>query len=276
MRHVIEKVIDYVMARRCRGGGFCFYRLDEPNGLDTFSALTVLQILGVSFRDNISVAYLQNMQHSDGSYDSVFSAFYSLKSLLVLNADPKQDPWPYILKHIRQDQLHADKLPAEITPVFKRITFLVDLYCAFNKNPARSAERQFTDFILNFYNEDKGFGHLQSTLAETSRALSMLSWLGYPVQILHTATFIRQCETPAYGFTDIPDRSLSYLEYVYAGVLAASLADYRLRYPEQCIDFIRGCQNKTGGFSRVIHGGIATMEDTYFAVNALKLLSALQ
>ena len=34
------------MDRKCRDGGFCFYRLEEPNGLDTYSALSVLHLLG--------------------------------------------------------------------------------------------------------------------------------------------------------------------------------------------------------------------------------------
>lgn len=270
-----KRVVPYVLERQCRDGGFCFYRLEEPSGLDTFSALSILNFLNVPFQDEKTVAYLRNMQNEDGSYDSVFSAYYFLKSLLILNEKPKNDPWPYILNHVRQDRVDAERLPVEITSVFKRMTFLVDLYCTFNKGSNGSAENRFKDFILYFYNEDKGFGHRQSTLGETSRALFMLSLLDYPVQTLRTETFISRCETPGCGFTDIPDTSLSYLEYVHAGILAASLTDYRIRYPDQCSDFIRYCQTRTGGFSRTIHGGIATLEDTWYAVHALKLLSVL-
>jgi hypothetical protein len=214
------------------------------------------------------------MQNDDGSYDSVFSAFYSLKSLLLLNEKPKQDPWPYILKHIRYDRVDAEKLPAEITSVFKRMVFLVDLYVTFRGSTDKLIENNLQDFVLHFHNEDQGFGHRQSTLGETSKALMMLSWLHYPVQKLRTLDFIKRCETPVCGFTDIPHTSLSCLEYVHAGVLAASIIDYRIRYFDPCVDFIRNCQNRTGGFSRVTHGGIATLEDTFYAVQALKRLSA--
>jgi hypothetical protein len=37
----------------------------------------------------------------------------------------------------------------------------------------------------------------------------------------------------------------------------------------------RRCQTKNGGFSRTMHGGMATLEHTFYAVNGLKLLSAL-
>jgi hypothetical protein len=273
--HLRQRVLDYVIDRQCRKGGFCFYKLEEPNGSDTYYALSLLNFLGVSFNDEKTVAYLQNMQNDDGSYDSVFLAFYSLKSLLLLNEKSKQDPWPYILKHIRNDRVDAEKLPPEITSAFKRMVFLVDLYVTYKRNTDKLIENNLQDFILHFHNEDKGFGHRQSTLGETSKALMMLSWLHYPVQKLQTLDFIKLCETPACGFTDIPHTSLSCLEYIHAGVLASFITDYRIRYFDHCVDFIRNCQNRTGGFSRVTHGGIATLEDTFYAVQALKLLSAL-
>ncbi len=270
-----DRVLRYVMERRCREGGFCFYKLKEPNGLDTCSALSVLNLLDVSFRDGKTVSYLQGMQNDDGSYDSVFMAYYALKSLRLAGGESRHDPWPYIQKHIQQDRLDAEKLPAEITSVYKRMAFLVDLYVRFSKNRDPLTEKNLQDFVLSFYNEDRGFGFRQSTLGETSRALRMLTWLNYPVQKISVLDFIRQCETPACGFTDIPDTSLSYLEYIHAGAVAAFLTGYRIRYLDQCRDFIRSCQNRTGGFSRVMHGGIATLEDTFYAVQALKLLSAL-
>jgi len=270
-----RSILCYVMDRQCREGGFCFYKLEEPNGLDTYSALSLLNLLDVPFNDEKTVAYLQNMQNDDGSYDSIFAAFYSLKSLLLMNSASKQDPCPYILKHIRYDRVDAEKMPAEITSVFKRMVFLVDLYVTFKRNRDKRIENNLQDFVLHFHNEDKGFGHHQSTLGETSKALVLLSWLDYPVQKLHTIDFIRQCETSTCGFTDIPNTSLSYLEYIHAGVLAAFIKDYRIRYFDRCVDFIRHCQNRTGGFSRVMHGGIATLEDSFYAIHALKLLSAL-
>jgi len=275
MDNLQESVLDYVMARHCRDGGFCFYRLEEPSGLDTFSALSILNLLNVPFEDEKTVVWLQYMQNSDGSYDSVFSAYYVLKSLLLLNAGPKEDPRPYILKHIREDRVEAMKLPAEVTSIFRRMAFLVDLFTIFNENMDGSLARRLQEFILQFHNEDGGFGYRQSTLGETSRAIFMLSRLGCPVQTLQADRFISRCEHPVYGFTDIPGTSLSYLEYVYAGILASVMTGYRLWNHDQCIEFIKYCQTKNGGFSRTTHGGIATLENTFYAVHSLRLLSTL-
>jgi len=270
-----EKILAYVEERRCREGGFCFYKLEEPNGSDTYFALSILDWLDAPPGNSKTAAYLQKMQHSDGSYDSVFAAFYSLKSLRLLKIEPLHDPWPYILKHVRHDHIHADQLPAEILSVFKRMTYLIDLYSIFKNEADPVLENSMIRFILDFKNEDYGFGYLQSTLSETAKALVMLRALSHPLDDLRVDLFLRQCEIPQYGFTEIPGTSLSYLEFVYGGVLAASTVDYQLHYADSCIDFIKSCQTRSGGFSRAMHGGIATLENTFYAVHALKLLSVL-
>lgn len=42
-----EKVIYYVKERKCNGGGFCFYRLEEPNGSDTYYAIHSLSLFSI-------------------------------------------------------------------------------------------------------------------------------------------------------------------------------------------------------------------------------------
>jgi hypothetical protein len=90
-------IVRYVLERRCRSGGFCFYKLEEPNGSDTWFALSILDLLHCAFRDESTMNYLRAMQHPDGSYGGIYSAFYSIKSLSLLGVDPAEDPRPYIL-----------------------------------------------------------------------------------------------------------------------------------------------------------------------------------
>jgi len=113
-----ERILAYVEDRRCREGGFCFYRMEEPNGSDTYFALSILHWLDTPPGNARTATYLQKMQHGDGSYDSIFAAFYSLKSLLMLDIQPSNDLWPYILKHARRDRIHPDQLPDEKRRVF--------------------------------------------------------------------------------------------------------------------------------------------------------------
>ena len=43
---IAEKVEVYIMERLCENGGFCFYRLEEPNASDTYFAVLTLRHLG--------------------------------------------------------------------------------------------------------------------------------------------------------------------------------------------------------------------------------------
>jgi hypothetical protein len=264
-----SRIIRYVLERRCLSGGFCFYKLEEPNGSDTWFALSILHLLHYEFRDDATVNYLRAMQHPDGSYDSIYSAFYSIKSLSLLGADPAQEPRPYILRNAGKYRFDARQLPAEVISLFKRTSFLVDLYETMGLNAGNDVRDNMIEFILRFRNKDGGFGHLRSTLHATSRALEMFRRLDYPLGEIGAESFIRLCETPVTGFTDIPHTSLGYLEFVHAGVLASHLLARRPHYTNQCAAFILNCQSRNGGFSRTPHGGIATMEDTWHAVHAL-------
>jgi len=264
-----QRVIRYVMERKCLSGGFCFYKLEEPNGSDTWFALSILNLLYYEFRDESTVNYLRAMQHPDGSYDGIYSAFYSIKSLSLLGVDPVEDPRPYILRNLGSYRFDARRLPAEVISLFKRTSFLVDLYETTGLDTGNDVHDNIIEFILRFRNEDGGFGYLRSTLHETSKALEMLQRLGYPLDGLGAESFIGRCETPVTGFTDIPHTSLGYLEFVHAGVLASHLLAHRPQYSKQCAAFVLNCQNRNGGFSRTPHGGIATMEDTWHAVHAL-------
>jgi hypothetical protein len=268
-------IIRYVLERRCRSGGFCFYKLEEPNGSDTWFALSILHLLYDEFRDDATANYLRAMQHQDGSYDSIYSAFYCIKSLFLLGVDPAENPRPYILRNLGTYRFDARRLPAEVISLFKRTSILVDLYEITGLDTGNNVVRDnMIEFILRFRNEDGGFGHLRSTLHETSTALEMLRRLGCPLDGLGAESFIGRCETPVTGFTDIPHTSLGYLEFVHAGVLASHLLARRPHYSKQCSAFVLNCQNRNGGFSRTPHGGIATMEDTWYGIHALAMLSS--
>lgn len=268
------RVLRYVLERKCPSGGFCFYRLDEPNGSDTWHALSVLDILEVKFEDSATVAYLKGMQRPDGSYDSVYAACFAIKSLALLDAKPSLDPRPFMLRNLERYRFDAKRLPAEVIFLFNRTSYLVDLCATLEIDADGSLRDNMVDFILGFQNEDGGFGYRFSSLLDTARALAMLKSLGRPIGELGTEGFIRLCEVPFCGFTDVPRTTLSYLEYVHAGILASFLVSRRPAYLESCAAFLRSCQSVNGGFSRTVQGGIATLENTWLAVHALTMLSS--
>lgn len=269
-----EQAVNYVIERQCKEGGFCFYRLEEPNASDTYYALSILNLLDINFKDENTVAYLRNLQNNHGSYNSIYSAFYSIKSLLLLNEKPKDDPKPYITRST--GIYNVDALLDEVRSIFERIYYVIDLCSTLKIELDDGIRNNIIGFVLNFQKEDRGFGHAHSTLIETSQALAVLKWLNYPIDILKTEHFIKKCENPIYGFVNVPDTSPSFIEHIYAGAIAADIISCKPRYLNQCIELIGKCQNSNGGFSRAADGGISTLENTYYAVHSLKLLSALK
>jgi hypothetical protein len=273
MDELKKQAINYVMERKCKEGGFCFYRLEEPNASDTYYALYILNLLD-NFQDDNTAAYLRNLQNNHGSYQSVYSAFYSIKSLLLLNEEPKDDPRPYIMRHTRV--YNVDALLDEVGSVFERMYYLIDLCTLLKVELDDNAKNNIIGFVLNFQKEDRGFGYASSTLIETSQALAILNWLNYTIDTLKTEHFIKKCENPIFGFVNVPDTSPSFIEHIYAGALASNIISYKPRYVNQCIKLLRKYQNNNGGFSRAAEGGISTLENTYYAIHSLKLLSALK
>jgi hypothetical protein len=267
-----NSVINYVLQCRCECGGFCFYRLEEPNGADTYFALATLNFLEFNFADEKTIVYLQNMQHLDGSYESIFSAFYAVNGLRLLRKTPKCDHSFYISRNIDQYKFDVHKLPAAMTCAFKRTFYLVSLYNDLTKEVDNAVCDGMIKFILQFADADNGFGIGRSSLSETALALNILQQLNYPLEKLQVDNFIRACEISTCGFTEIPGTSLSFIEHIHAGLAASSLAGYHPLYPDQCLAFILNCRNKTGGFSRTTHGGIATLENTFLAIEALMFL----
>jgi hypothetical protein len=269
-----EWAIRYVTARRCRTGGYCFYELDEPNGSDTYYALSVLALLGIDSRDHDTLRYLKSLQKEDGSYDNIFMAYYAIKSLLVLQDKPKYDAMTYLKKRVMSCALDPAKQPIGTISMFNSLHCLIDLCSTLELELDERITEQIITLILTFRNEDKGFGYARSTLLETSQGLATLGQLDYPVKELDAEDFIRKCEVPDYGFTGVPNTGLAYLEQVHGGLIACAVLSYKPRYIEQCVSFIRDCQKNSGGFSR--SRGISTLEDTYYAIHSLSLLSALK
>lgn len=269
----VTRLIDYTKTRRCRRGGFCFYRLEEPNGSDTYYALSIFNILGIAFHDDRTIRYLIEQQNEDGSYKGIFSAYYALHSLSLMGEQPAHDPSAYVLEHFKHYRFDVQSLPAEVTALFKKLLFLIDLCSGLGIDIPQEKKTEIIDFVLSFKRGEGGFGRGLSSLVETAQAASILKLFGYPIKALNIDTFIRSCETPVSGFTGVPGTSLSYIEYVNSGIRASELITYRPHYANECFRFIIDCQTKTGGFSRGNSSGISTLENSYYAVDSLARLS---
>lgn len=269
-----EKAACYIMERRLTDGGFCFYRLNEPSGADTYWALASLKTLGVPFEDKNTIRFLKGFQHPDGSYASVYHAYYAIKGLRLLNEEPDSDPVSYILKNVKSHDVN--RLPAGGASIFKGLYPAIDLIHSMDMDLGKTLKAKISRFVLGYQKDSTGFGHPHATLVDTFHALMILAWLGYPMERLGTEKFIKKCEHPVFGFVNVPRTAPAFIEHIFAGTSSSVVLSQKPRYIGRCTGFVEGCQCRNGGFSRTTHGGIATLEYTFLAVGILNSLNALE
>lgn len=269
-----QGIENYVTQRRCRDGGFCFYRLEEPNGSDTYYALSILSLLGFEVKDEKTVAYLKDRQRTDGSYESTFQAYFCISALQLFNEVPAVDPSDYILSHL--GIYDVNNLPAGGSSIFGRLFLLMELCCALKLPLPDDRSESLVSFVLQYQQEDKGFGHSYASLIETMQAVKILALLGYTLSTLRVEDFEPHCEDPVFGYVNVPRTSTAFLEHIHAGIELARLLSLKPRFADRCWEFVLNCQNRTRGFSRTTHGGIATLENTWLAVKTIYLLREVE
>jgi hypothetical protein len=245
--------------------------LQEPNGSDTYHALSLLRLLHRLERDEETEVFLLDRQAPDGSYESIFQAGYCLKGLSILRIEPRTDPSAYILQCLRA--YDVNRLPAEVTSIFGKMLAVVELLNVRSLSVPVQQKESVVEFLLRYRQADGGFGDPGSTLVETCQSVQMLSWLDYPVAGLGADRFLAACEEPASGFVGRLGTIWSFLEHVHAGIILSRILGRAVRHVAGCREFIRACQTRNGGFSRTSHAGISTLEHTDMAVDALALLA---
>jgi len=266
-------VLKYITERRCQKGGYCFYRQEEPNLSDSYYALASQRILGTETEDIDTINYILNSQRSNGSYLNITHAYYAINSLYILNKKQLYSPKSFIFANLHS--YNPENLLPGTNSVFKKMHFVISLMNMLNLAIPLKRKESVSKFVLYFKKSDTGFGVERSTLLETAHALTILAAMDYPLEKLQTAFFLRKCEHSIFGFTNIHSTSLSYLEYLHAGLVLSQLLEYKINYATQCLDFVLNCQTNKGGFARSIDGGIATLENTFYAINSLAILESI-
>ncbi len=270
-RTLINQTIQYILERQCKAGGFCFYRLEEPNGSDTFFALAALDLLGMHIISDATIRFLQQSQKPDCTYDNLYQAFYAIRGLRLLGKFPLADPRPYIETQIRHFPVENATLETQL----RRLNLLTDLCEDLSILIPPKKRESMIALILSYQNKDGGFGAPPSSLLTTAYAVSCLKKLSYPLTALKTVRFLRACENPVHGFLNVPDMAPSFLEHILAGITISYILKYTPRYTEVCHHFVAHCQSQNGGFARS-PGGLPTLQDTFNAIFTLTLLDKIK
>lgn len=264
---ITSSCIEYIAERRCQGGGYCFYRLNEPNPADTFFALDTLRLLRAVPEDSATINWLLGRQGEDGRYHSLESGYYVLSSLAVLGLKPVHDPRPWLSSIPLSTPVDGTR-SVESTSLLARPYHVLQLCQALGICPPPAVRTAILNAVRACRHQDGGYGGGQSTLVETHHALAIAAALGGPSP--GSRAFLTRCLHPTYGYVNLPGVVPAYLEHVAAGVGVARI----LRVPpaESAGTFVRRCRRENGGFGRSVFGGTATLEQTWYAVRTLDAL----
>jgi len=266
-----QQTIRYISERRCASGGYCFYRLDEPNAGDTFHALASLAMLdALPDDDDATRSYLHTFQRTDGSFSNVMVGHAVCRALAILGEKPQADPTGWILSLLLPPGDSAR--PVESSSLFGNTYLLADLCTHLGIAIPPDKKKAVISAVLRYKHPDTGFGSQYSMIIETGHALAILAALGYPVSQTGSTEFIKRCEDPSFGFLAVPGVTPAYLEHIHAGVLACSVLGYQSPAHASCREFIRRCRLDNGGYGRSVFGGSATLENTYLALTTRAMI----
>ena len=274
LQTIKENAARYILERACPRGGFCFYRLDEPNPQDTYFALATLDLLETPRHDMRTVRYLQAIQQADGAYASLAQTFFVLLSLRYLDSHSLHDPIAGF------ERLTDWLLSSASSPGDTRSSLLAELYQVALLREAmkldwREGQRHAILRLLHAnHHRDGGYGVETSNLLETFQAVAVSRRIGHPLASTDVAPFLRACEHPVFGFTGKPGTSLFFLEYLHAGLALCDEMALQPTYGAACASFLSQCQTNTGGFART-NLAIATLENTCFAIHGIQILAKI-
>ena len=236
--------LNYILERRCPSGGYCFYRLDEPNAEDTYYALKTLKLLGIDpGKDSKTVSFLKSLK--DESIDILYYKSFSLEML-----GESYRPSAGTLIVLEKALLSASSF-VETAKFLLHAKRLLILFKLSDETPS--------DELLEII----GKMGIPRYLTEAYYLACSRSVLGLDLEMFRD--FLLPCQRPQEGFVEAPDLGLRFLEQIYVGLKFCRLLDVRPLYPQACYDFVVSCRRKSGGFARS-DLGIATIKHTYFAV----------
>jgi len=274
LRNQREQTLRYIRDRRCDSGGYCFYRLDEPNAADTFYALASYRLLDEPVPDDeATVRLLHRFQHTDGSYGNIFVGHAAIRGLLLLRERPEHDPVDWITRALTP--VRPGGRPVESVSEFGQILLAIESSTLLGIPVPAERKDEIIKTIIHYRHEDWRFGSPASTLIETSHAAAILSSLGCDTTPYKISAFVRMCEDPAFGFLALPGVRPGFLEHIHAGLKACMVLSCKPKYPGASKEFIHRCYRENGGYCRSLYGGSATLEYTYLALDSLAMIHAL-
>jgi len=181
----VKQISTYVTNRQNEDGGYTFAQWTESSAQDTYFALQILQMLGVipEHREE-TIRFLQGLQKTDGTYDSMNVAYYCVGGLSNLGAKTRYGATDFVNSLRRQ---HGGfgilEVDAETSSEFETTYLALSVLETLVEPKPDTVNR----FVLGRMNPDGTFGGGSgySTLASVHFAIASLKLMDYDVRSLN-------------------------------------------------------------------------------------------
>jgi len=270
----VGQLINYVESTRSNDGGYCFYRLNESNAADTFYAIFVLTALNQPVPDpQLTAAFLQQRQSSDGSFQSIYSADYVLRALDLSGVPPLFNPNDFLHSLLERTLGIVSQPYYELSNSFlQSLGRAVAILAIRHEEPSPAVKNEVVAAVRDYKRSEGGFGVDHASVYSTYNALQALSFSQSDC-LAGVSQWIRRCEWKTGGFSQTPMNTPNYLDEIHRGLSIIRAVNERPRYPQETTGFIGQLQNANGGFRRAADSGISSLESAYYALKALVELS---
>jgi len=270
-----QRIVRYIEKRHLEDGGYFFARVLPSSGSDTCFAVKTLKLLNYQpSRPKKIIDYWQRE-----SIDTIYGLYFAVETFKDLGVDTKKiNKYSRLLKDFEKcylsensknvvntksletAQLCTDLADSELTSLFYWLSLCVDLEISFNK-------RMVIKKIIEIRNEDGGYGKIKkSQIASMFYALKIFKLLDHDIYKKESISYLDQ-----------EWNKIHYLEDFYwwtesMEMLGQTVDKYKKMKLSKLVEL---CQKDNGGFSRSQFMGIATIEDTFYAVSILRRLGLI-
>lgn len=270
----------YVLSCRTIEGGYSFYRtpewnVEEPNALDTLSALESLRILGTEAPDPEGTSnWVRRLQDEDGSYPTLTIGWAAIRSCSLLETQPRCSPITWLRQW--RETVFAEQRERDRSGELHELLHFVDLARLTGLGLRAEELTALTEMLERWRDPSGGWTAPSADVDTTATALCLAKRSGLPLSRGgETETFVRSCEDAVLGLRLSSSGRATSVGALLGGLTILRLLGRRPRYPESIAMNLAMLQNANGGLG-ARHHAISTLQHTWQGLEASRLLHDLK
>ena len=264
----INKLKEYVLSRQNEDGRFAICKPLPSSLPETYYAVYILKSAGIEIPNKEKIVrFLRNNVRNE-----IYSIYYTFNSLNVLG-EAIPDLSDFLLQRLysalngqSSGNVGGGGITAtysfEMPNVLRKVYIITSSLKLLGEKVPREAK-----IFVRGLRKGGGFGVSSPNLQETYYSVCIL---GEDVRDVKNdvIAFVKRLECDG-GFLKAVNSYPPYIEETFYALSCFKQLGHSYRN-KKTVEYILSLQNPDGGFRRSIHGGISSLEYTYYAVASLK------